>query len=134
VAAPAAFADMSGDWVEFWALEGRVDTQRYALLPDGRFEWTAAPQAGDSPLVRRWGRWRVEGDALVLSCEGQEQRSGCSGDACRVLNNPAHEERVQLGECPPNQEAAALDPSYRCVSIAGQAWWQKGGSRPSATN
>jgi hypothetical protein len=118
---------MSGEWVEFWAVDGQADTQRYALMPDGKFDWQAA-RKGDSPLARRWGSWRVEGDTLLLHCEGEEQREHCSGDACRVVNNPAREERVQLGECPPNEEASSLDVSYRCVSIGGHAYWRRTGS------
>jgi hypothetical protein len=114
-----------GTWVEFWALSGGADTQAYDFVADGNFEWRAALDSDDR-MLRRWGRYSVQGSELVLSTVGHEERYGCEGSAvCRVLHEPALEERFPLGECPPNEEARAIDPRYLCVSIGGRAFWRK---------
>jgi hypothetical protein len=115
---------LAGLWVEFWALEGQADTQRYALFEDGRFGWRAAP-GDESDVLWRWGTWTREDGALALRVEGEERGGACEGDACRVRLDPPREERLPVGECPPNDEASTLDPSYRCVSLAGQAFWRR---------
>lgn len=120
----AAPGSMRGLWVEYWAVEGHADTQGYALFEDGRFGWRAASGAGGD-VVRRWGQWTTEGETLVLRVQGEELRGGCTGEDCKVLHDPARELRLELGECPPNEEAKALDASYRCISIAGQAFWRR---------
>ena len=116
---------LSGLWVEFWALEGHADTQRYALFEDGRFGWSAAREGEGQGGARRWGGWTAEGDTLVLRVEGHDTGAGCADAACRVRHDPPLEQRLQLGQCPPNEEAKALDASYRCISIAGQAFWRR---------
>ena len=115
---------IDGLWVEFWALEGHADTQRYALFEDGRFGWCAASD-GPAHGARRWGQWSAQGDTLVLRVRGQDSGKSCDGGSCRVQHEPPLEERLQLGPCPPNEEAKALDASYRCISIAGQAFWRR---------
>jgi hypothetical protein len=120
----AATEPLSGLWVEFWALEGHADTQRYALFEDGRFGWCAARE-GEGRGARRWGRWTAEGETLVLQVQGRDQGPGCRDAACRQSHEPPVEERLQLGPCPPNEEAKALDATYRCISIAGQAFWRR---------
>lgn len=117
-------APIDGLWVEFWALEGHADTQRYALFPDGRFGWCAASE-GPAHGARRWGQWSAQGDMLVLRVQGQDSGKACEGASCRVTLDPPLEERLQLGVCPPNEEAKALDANYRCISIAGQAFWRR---------
>jgi hypothetical protein len=121
---PPATAPLSGLWVEFWALEGHADTQRYALFEDGRFGWCAARE-GEGKGARRWGRWKAEGETLVLQVQGRDHGPACRDDACRQRHEPPVEERLQLGPCPPNEEARALDSTYRCISIAGQAFWRR---------
>ena len=124
--APASTpAELAGAWVEYWAVSGATDTQRYRFGADGRFEWHAAPATPD--LARRWGSFRIDGEELVLSCEGHERRGDCKGAACTVADQPPVEHRLQLGECPPNVEAKALDANYRCLSIAGHAFWRRSG-------
>ena len=120
---PPTAAELTGDWVEYWAVSGATDTQRYTFGQDGRFEWHAAAATPD--VARRWGSFRVDGADLVLSCEGHEQRRDCKGQACNVADQPAVEQRLLLGECPPNVEAKALDANYRCLSIGGHAFWRK---------
>ena len=115
---------IDGLWVEFWALQGHADTQRYALFPDGRFGWCAAKE-GPTGGARRWGTWSTEGDMLVLRVRGQDSGTGCATADCRAQHEPPLEERLQLGPCPPNEEARRLDASYRCLSIAGQAFWRR---------
>jgi hypothetical protein len=122
--ASAALPALPGRWVEFWALSGGgADTQCYAFFDDGRFGWHAAA-AGSDPDARRWGHYRVEDGALVLSVEGHEQRSGCEGTACRLPFAQPQQQQLPLGECPANEEARRLDPAYVCVSIAGHAFWR----------
>ena len=121
---PPPASALSGVWVEFWALQGDADTERYALFDDGRFGWRA-PAAGASAVVRRWGQWTATPDTLVLSVQGEQKRSDCEGDACTVAHQPALEQRLPLGDCPPNEEARTLDASYRCIGIGGQAFWRR---------
>jgi hypothetical protein len=114
-----------GTWVEFWALSGQADTQAYEFVADGHFEWRAAA-GSDDRMLRRWGRYSVQNTQLVLATEGHEERFGCEGSAvCRVLHEPALEERFTLGECPPNEEAREIDPRYTCVAVEGRAFWRK---------
>jgi len=115
---------LSGLWVEFWALEGHADTQRYAFFEDGRFGWCAARE-GEDKGARRWGQWKAEGETLVLQVQGRDRGPACQDAACRQSHAPPVEERLQLGPCPPNEEAKALDGTYRCISIAGQAFWRR---------
>jgi len=122
---------LHGSWVEFWAVSGRADTQRYTFTPDGRFGWCAGPS--DAVPALRWGRFSVSSDALVLSVQGEDARHDCDGGAaCRTVHQPAVEQRLPLGACPPNDEARALDAHYRCVSVGGQAFWL--GDAPSAAH
>jgi hypothetical protein len=121
----AAAEPLSGLWVEFWALEGHADTQRYALFDDGRFGWCAARE-GQEQGARRWGRWSADGGMLVLTVQGEDAGASCSAAAgCRVAHDPPVEQRLPLGQCPPNEEAKSLDASYRCISIGGQAFWRR---------
>jgi hypothetical protein len=126
----ASVPALSGRWVEFWALNGGgADTQCYAFFDDGRFGWHAAA-TGSEPDSRRWGHYRIEGGALLLSVEGHEQRSGCEGTACRLPLGQPEQQQLPLGECPANEEAKNLDPAYVCVSIAGHAFWRDAHTQP----
>ena len=103
--------ELVGAWAEYWApVNGAADTQRYVFLADGRFGWQARGAAGS-----RSGRYVVEGRTLVLSVERAE------GDGVQP-----GERRVELGECPPNEEARHLDAGYRCVGFDGDAFWRRG--------
>ena len=120
---PASAAQLEGSWVEFWALSGKAETQRYTFLADGRFGWTAATGTTATP-ARRFGRFEVQGAELVLRVQGEDARGDCSDAApCRTFHDPALEERFALGACPDNAEASTLDQAYRCTAIAGQAFW-----------
>jgi len=124
---PKTAADLEGSWVEFWALSGKADTQRYTFLVDGRFGWQAAPGATGTPDVpaRRFGRYEVQGAELVLRVQGEDARGDCSDAApCRTFHDPAAELRLPLGACPDNSEATTLDQAYRCTAIGGQAFWR----------
>lgn len=120
-ASPSA-PDLTGFWAEFWAPpKGRAETQRFVFLGDGRFGWLA-PRRDAAPVdpLQRSGRFSFEGQSLVLEVERERFADG------RVTE---HAERVrmvlELGECPDNQEARALDASYVCRSIGGRAFWRR---------
>jgi hypothetical protein len=117
--------ELEGSWVEFWALSGKTDTQRYTFLPDGRFGWQAAPGTAASP-ARRFGRYEVQGAELVLRVQGEDTRGDCTdATPCRTFHDPAVEVRFALGACPDNHEARSVDQSYRCTAVGGQAFWRR---------
>lgn len=122
---------LEGLWVEFWAVAGHTDTQRYAFFPDGRFGWCAASSA-QGPTARRFGRVSLQagGTELLLSVEGQAERS-CETSACLERFPAPVEERLVIGACPPNEEARAIDANYRCVSLGGQAFWRHAHHTPA---
>jgi hypothetical protein len=121
---PKTAAELEGSWVEFWALSGKADTQRYTFLADGRFGWQAAPGAADTP-GRRFGRYEVQAGELVMRVQGEDARGDCTDAApCRTFHDPAIELRMPLGACPDNSEASSLDQAYRCTAIGGQAFWR----------
>jgi hypothetical protein len=128
---PLDAASLHGSWMEYWALAGHADTQRYTFRPDGRFGWCAAPDTNAVP-ARRWGRYSLEGEDLVLSVQGEDASADCDGKGpCRSAHQPALEQRLPLGACPPNDEARALDAHYRCISVGGQAFWLRDGQGKS---
>jgi hypothetical protein len=108
--------ELIGTWVEFWAVTGRADTQSYMFGADSSFEWRAARAAGTSGPTLRAGTFRLEGGALILTITREEPAM-----------KPAHrgDERLPLGACPPDQEARAIDASYRCLSFNGRAFWRR---------
>jgi hypothetical protein len=121
--APQSAAELAGSWVEFWALSGKAETQRYTFLADGRFGWQAPPSAASAP-ARRFGRYEVQGSELVLRVQGEDARTDCTdATPCRTFHDPAVELRLPLGACPDNSEASSLDQGYRCSAIGGQAFW-----------
>jgi hypothetical protein len=113
--------DVQGTWAEYWAPAGRVETERYAFLADGRFGWLAPKQgrAADE-LAQRSGQYVVDGHDLVLRIDRERPMQGTSAAV-----SPVRAERVSLGPCPPNQEARALDASYTCLSIGGRAFFRE---------
>jgi hypothetical protein len=117
--------DLAGDWVEYWALSGNADTQRYSLRTDGSFEWLAPEQSG-SEVVRRSGSYTLTGSSLELRVQAEELRAPCgeAPDCLRKLEPPGIE-TLELADCPPNEEARALDASYRCISLGGRAFWRR---------
>jgi hypothetical protein len=118
-----------GEWAEFWALSGGAATQRYTFWPDGRFEWQAPQGAAAEPIQRRFGTWELAQDRLTLHVTGQELRATCADQTrpCQSVTEAlSREEQLELGPCPANDEARALDASYRCVSIRGRAFWRRG--------
>lgn len=117
-ASPAASAgaeagSIEGRWAEYWSVSGDVPTEQHVFEPDGRWTWQAAPRSGEA-VTSRAGHWRIEGDVLVLRVESEQD----------APSDPPREERVEIGECPPNDEARALDTSYDCRSFGGRAFWR----------
>jgi hypothetical protein len=106
-----------GHWAEYWAPRGRADTEQYFFFDDGRFGWLAAEAGSAVPVTLRAGQYRVQDGALVLLVQRE-----VGPDAGQ---SPA-EQRLELGDCPPNREADALDAGYRCVSLGGKAFWHRG--------
>lgn len=131
--------DLRGTWVEYWAVDGGADTERYSFSEHGRFEWNSAysAQASQPPpqtAVRKAGAFRVErnGSTPVLVLEVQHETFGACGAACggskeaREVNHATPlVERYELGECPSNPEAQRLDTSYTCRAFGGKAFWRK---------
>jgi hypothetical protein len=115
--------DLGGFWAEYWAApqHGKAETQRYVFLPDGRFGWLAPTR--DTPKVdplERSGHYTVSAESVVLQVEHERFGDGRVAD-----HAPAVSETLEIGDCPPNQEAQALDASYVCLSIGGRAFWRK---------
>jgi hypothetical protein len=126
----ASQSELVGLWAEFWSPAGRADTQRFDLRQDGRFDWLAA-RGSEAPITRRSGQWSLDlgptPAQLLLHVQSEDQRFGCEGSAaCRVTHDPPVEQSLALGDCPDNEEARNLDPTYRCLSIDGRAFWRNG--------
>lgn len=123
--------ELLGFWAEYWSVGGEAKTQRYVFLPDGRFGWLAAP---DDPgqVLRRNGRWALEEDVLVLSQTSRLERGckvvPCASEPVRIAEPTPVELRLELGDCPDNAEARALDNHYVCLSLDGRAFWRLAGS------
>lgn len=120
VEAPAP--DLSGFWAEYWALpKGHAETQRYAFLSEGRFGWLA-PVRDAAPVdpLQRSGHFSFEGERLVLQVARER-----FADGRLVEHAPPLRVELEIGECPDNREAQALDASYVCRSIGGRAFWRR---------
>lgn len=104
---------LAGRWAEYWSVAGEVPTEQYVFEADGRWTWRAAPGA-QGPVAARSGRWRFDAGVLVLSVESEED----------VPRDPPLEERIELGDCPPNEEARVIDARYDCRSFGGRAFWR----------
>ena len=123
--------DLQGFWAEYWARQGKAETQRYVFLSDGRFGWLAPLR--DVPKqepLQRSGHYTVEGNLLVLQVT--HERFPACGEGCttaggeRVVEHSAPLRiTLEIGDCPPNEEAAQLDPGYHCTSIGGRAFWRR---------
>jgi hypothetical protein len=116
-------SELEGRWTEYWAPAGAAQTQEYLFFPDGRFGWQA-PADSNTPVTLRAGQYRVEDGELILFVH-REVGPGAG-------QSPA-EQRMELGDCPPNQEALAIDAGYRCVSVAGRAFWRRAPTNPTDT-
>jgi hypothetical protein len=128
--------ELQGSWVEYWALSGHADTQRYTFSEDGRFVWQPA-QASLAGAPGRSGRWQLEAAgtsacAVLLSFDGEAAPPACaSGADCKAADTQHPAQRLPLGECPPDDEAKALDASYRCVVIGGHTFWHHAERAPA---
>lgn len=111
--------DLEGTWAQYWAPNGQVDSPRYLLLPDGRFGWVAARGATQPGPRQMSGTWARTGDTLTLNVE---RTRGEDGSVAKPAD-PVRE--LQLGACPDNDEARALDAQYACISLDGQAYFRR---------
>jgi hypothetical protein len=125
--------DLRGTWVEYWAVDGGADTERYSFEA-GHFDWHAAGQVRGQTAVRKAGAFRIvrDGPAAVLVLDVEHETfEGCAapcasgGDAREVSHPSPIVERYELGECPSNPEAQRIDTSYTCRAIGGKAFWRK---------
>jgi hypothetical protein len=135
--------DLRGTWVEYWAVDGGVDTERYSFSELGRFEWTssyAAKSGATAPqtAVRKTGAFRIErnGATPVLVLEVEHETFAACAAPCAGSNEPREVdhtkpiiERFELGECPSNPEAKQIDQSYTCRAFGGKAFWRKSAAR-----
>ena len=138
----AASEDLRGTWVEYWAVSGAADTDRFAFDAQGRFDWHASAKAMQAQAqvqgaIEKAGAFRVEqaGQASVLVLEVEHERfAGCAspctqaGETREVHHSAPIIERYELGECPVNPEAQRIDASYTCRAIGGKAFWRKASS------
>lgn len=130
---------MHGTWVEYWAVDGGADTQRYSFSELGRFEWSSSYSAQTSPqaparAVRKAGVFRVErnGPTPVLVLEVQHETFAACAAPCAASPEPREVdhatplvERFELGDCPSNPEAQRMDANYKCRAFGGKAFWRK---------
>lgn len=133
-AEPVTAADLSGTWVEYWAVSGGADTERYAFSEPGRFDWHASAKLVSQQAVEKTGTFRLEvhGKATFLVLEVERETfaacNSCSGEAAarrEVTHASPLIERYELGECPSNPEAQQIDATYTCRAIGGKAFWRK---------
>jgi hypothetical protein len=132
-------SDLRGTWVEYWAVDGGADTERYSFSELGRFEWNSSYSAQTSAqaprtAVRKAGVFRLErdGSTAVLVLEIQHEAfAGCSAPCTgsaeprEVDHGTPLVERYELGECPSNPEAQRVDANYACRAFGGKAFWRK---------
>lgn len=119
----AALPQLTGVWAQYWSLEGQVDTARHLFLSDGRWSWLVPAGTANGPTRTR-GKWSVEGQTLFLEATQFEKRDETGAwipDPEGAATRTPHE----LGPCPPNEEAKALDGKYACVRIDGQIFWRR---------
>ncbi|MBN1652160.1 MAG: hypothetical protein JXA30_00110 [Deltaproteobacteria bacterium] len=138
---------MVGVWQGFWSLKGRVETDRFLFLDDGRWGWLATVKSDESgrySLIQRSGRWEAREGVVELtelqrkeilgckerswpvrSCETSGDCEGCDGGYRIVHHDRPLVERISIGECPQNREAERLDNQYTCLSIGGRIFWRK---------
>jgi hypothetical protein len=128
---PRSAAGLQGMWVEYWAVSGELDTQRYVFLEDGNFSWIAPRAFSGRTATRKLGRFELQANALVLQVSTEEFApcTTCSATAEHEPKRVEHAsplvERYELGDCAPNVEAQAIDRHYACVAIDGRAFWRR---------
>lgn len=131
-AAPAAKGkpgtELAGEWVEFWALSGGADTQRYVFGADGQFEWSDAA-ASKEPILATFGSYTFDGTSVTLTIKMERPRDLKCDSGCRKPVEPPRTTQLGVNECPPNEEARALDASYRCLAFGDRAFWLKSPAR-----
>jgi len=118
----AAGSELAGEWVEFWALSGGADTQSYVFKPDGHFEWSAAPTSQEA-VIATFGQYAFDGTHIELTIAAERPRGMACETGCKQAVEPPRVVRLATTECPPNEEARALDASYRCLSFGDRAFW-----------
>ena len=127
-AAPAPAAkgapgtEIAGEWVEFWALSGGADTQRYVFGPDGYFEWSAAETSKDA-VVATFGAYTFNGTTIDLTIKAERPRDSKCTDGCKSAVEPPRTAQLAVADCPPNEEARSLDGRYRCLSFGDRPFW-----------
>jgi len=136
-----------GIWQGFWSLKGKVETDRFLFLEDGRWGWLATANTNATNTlqpVQRSGRWEMEEGIVVLtelqrkeiigckrespsvrSCEDEQRCEPCSPEYRIVRHDTPVIERLAVGKCPDNQEAKTLDREYTCLSIGERVFWRK---------
>lgn len=117
--------EIAGEWVEFWALDGAADTQRYVFGTDGHFEWSAEAASKDAVLAR-FGEYTYDGTNVTLTIKAERPRDAKCTDGCKTPVEPPRSVQLAVEDCPPNEEARALDASYRCLSFGDHAFWLRG--------
>ena len=121
--------ELAGEWVEFWALSGAADTQRYVFGADGQFEWTAAAE-GKEAIAATFGSYVYDGTSIALTITMERPRDlKCESGGCRKPVDPPRAEKLPVTDCPPNEEARAIDASYRCLAFGDRPFWLKSARR-----
>lgn len=137
-------SDLVGIWQGFWSLKGKVATDQYLFLQDGRWGWLATADTKVTKPVQRSGRWEMADGIVVLTelqrkervacerdsssvqtCEEESACKPCSAEYRSVQHNTPLVERLVIGECPDNREAIALDREYTCLTIGERIFWRK---------
>jgi hypothetical protein len=148
----ASNINLVGVWRGYWSpSKGKVETERYLFLSDGRWGWLAMGKdlgCMERGIAQRSGTWSFRGEKLVLEERERREVVGCKDarptpsekspmagganattcsepELSAVRHTEAVVETVPIGQCPPNQEAETQDQSYTCVSIAGKAFWRQ---------
>jgi hypothetical protein len=120
--------ELAGEWVEFWALQGAADTQRYVFGADGQFEWSAAVESQDAVLAT-FGSYVYDGTSIALTIKMERPRDLKCDAGCRKPVDPPRTVQLPVTDCPPNEEARALDGNYRCLAFGDRAFWLKSDRR-----
>lgn len=124
-------AQLQGLWVEYWAVNGDLDTQRYMFLDDGNFTWLAPRTFAGRSAMRKLGQFQLQANTLVLQVNTEEFAPCPTCGAAAAIESKRIEhaspmvERYELGECAPNIEAQAIDQHYACMAIDGRAFWRR---------
>lgn len=129
----AGAIDLRGTWVEYWAVNGKAETDSYAFTEQGRFDWHASAKVEQQKPVEKVGTFHIEthGDGAVLVLEVERERfAGCTGGCAdssprEVTHSTPIVERYELGECPGNPDAERIDRHYTCRAIGGRAFWRR---------